>query len=190
MRLTETVLRSLAAPAQDSIVGDDATTGLYFRHSAATGKITWVYRTRKGGAWRVEKIGQWPGVSLAAARARATALHDSVIPEAMTFGALLSEWFERRIEPRYRQTRNVGIYVAKGKAVLGSTKLTSLTTAGLVASSRTTPRSHLFRQTAAYRTGNSPSPMPWNAAICKPIRLTAPPRASLAARKIPCSHTD
>ncbi|KWR82799.1 hypothetical protein RN01_11735 [Cupriavidus sp. SHE] len=114
-------------------MGDDATTGLYFRHSAATGKITWVYRTRKGGAWRVEKIGQWPGVSLAAARARATALHDSVIPEAMTFGALLSEWFERRIEPRYRQTRNVGIYVAKGKAVLGSTKLTSLTTAGLVA---------------------------------------------------------
>jgi len=131
MRMTETILRNLPPPTKDTLDGDDSTRGLYLRRYAS-GRRTWLYRTRKGGAWRTENLGEWPGINLARARERATALASSTLPDSLTFGALLDEWYSRRIEPHYKQTSTISTYVARGKQWLGSTKLTQLTTATLV----------------------------------------------------------
>ena len=50
----------------------------------------------------------------------------------MTFGALLDEWFRRRIETNYKQLKDVETYVARGKQWAGNIKLTQLTTPLLV----------------------------------------------------------
>lgn len=131
MKLTETIVRNLPTPTKDTLDGDDATRGLYLRRYSS-GRRTWLYRTRKGGSWRTENLGEWPGINLAAARAKATALGTATLPDAMTFGALLGEWYDRRIEPNYRVTKNIATYVDRGRLWLGNVKLTQLTTATLV----------------------------------------------------------
>jgi integrase len=131
MRLTETIVRNLPTPTKDTLDGDDATTGLYLRRYAS-GRRTWLYRTRKGGSWRTENLGEWPGINLAQARAKATALSTITLPDAVTFGTLLSEWYDRRIEPNYRVTNTILTYVERGKAWLGNVKLTQLDTPALV----------------------------------------------------------
>lgn len=131
MKLTETIVRNLPTPTKDTLDGDDATRGLYLRRYAS-GRRTWLYRTRKGGAWRTENLGEWPHVNLAHARAKATAMATATLPDAVTFGTLLSEWFKRRIEPNYRVTKNIETYVDRGTAWLGNVKLTQLTTPALV----------------------------------------------------------
>jgi integrase len=50
----------------------------------------------------------------------------------MTFGQLLDKWYEKRIESRYRQTRNVEVYANFGKRELGNVQLSRLTTPMLV----------------------------------------------------------
>ena len=136
MRLTETIVRNLPTPTKDSLDSDDATRGLYLRRYAS-GRRTWLYRTRKGGSWRTENLGEWPGINLAQARAKATALATAALPDSVTFGALLDEWYERRIEPNYRVTKNIATYVDRGRAWLGNVKLTQLTTAMLVSKLKT-----------------------------------------------------
>ena len=131
MKLTETIVRNLPTPAKDTLDGDDATRGLYLRRYAS-GRRTWLYRTRKGGSWRTENLGEWPGINLASARAKAAALATTTLPHAMTFGTLLAEWYDRRIEPTYRVTKNIITYVDRGTAWLGNVKLTQLTTPMLV----------------------------------------------------------
>jgi len=131
MKLTETVLRKLTAPKKAELHSDDLTSGLYLK-LATSGRKSWIYRTRKGGAWRVVTIGTYPAMSLAAARQKALELSGSDIPEAMTFGQLLDAWYEKRIEPNYKVTKNIETYVSRGKEWLGNVQLSALTTRQLV----------------------------------------------------------
>jgi integrase len=45
-----------------------------------TGRSTWVLRTRIGGTWRVQQLGDWPTVGLHLARQRAQAARDELAP--------------------------------------------------------------------------------------------------------------
>lgn len=125
MPLTETAIRRLPNPEKEKLIGDGR--GLYLR-CYPSGRRSWLYRSRKGGAWKTRNLGEWPGVSLAEARNKAAALDKRALPDTVTFGALLDEWFQRRIEPRYKVTKNIDVYVNKGKAEAGNTSLPQLTT--------------------------------------------------------------
>lgn len=125
MSLTETDIRKLKDPAKEKLIGDER--GLYLR-CYPSGRRSWLYRSRKGGSWKTRNLGEWPGVSLAEARNKAAHLDKRVLPESVTFGDLLDEWFQRRIEPRYKVTKNIEVYVTKGKAEAGSVRLSQLTT--------------------------------------------------------------
>lgn len=125
MALTETEIRKLKNPDREKLIGDER--GLYIR-CYPSGRRSWLFRSRKGGAWKTRNLGEWPAVSLAEARTKAAALSNQDLPEAATFGALLDEWFTRRIEPRYKVTKNIEVYVNKGKAELGNVMLSALST--------------------------------------------------------------
>jgi integrase len=125
MALTETELRKLKNPEREKLIGDER--GLYIR-CYPSGRRSWLFRSRKGGTWKTRNLGEWPAVSLAEARTKAAALSNQDLPDAATFGALLDEWFTRRIEPRYKVTKNIEVYVNKGKAELGNVMLSALTT--------------------------------------------------------------
>lgn len=125
MALTESGIRKLKNPAKEKLIGDER--GLYLR-CYPSGRRSWLYRSRKGGSWKTRNLGEWPGVSLAEARTKAAALDKRALPDSVTFGALLDEWFHRRIEPRYKITKNIEVYVRRGKSEAGSTPLPQLTT--------------------------------------------------------------
>lgn len=132
MPLTETTIRRLPKPATPQLINDGR--GLYLRH-LPSGNKSFVFRTRAGGAWRVITLGKWPGVTLAAARAKAADLSGKTtpLPGAMTFGRLLETWFAEEIEPRYAIPKSPLVYVQYGKRQLGNVQLNALSTAKLVA---------------------------------------------------------
>lgn len=129
MPLTETAIRRMPDPPKERLIGDER--GLYLR-CYPSGRRSWLFRTRAGGSWKTRNLGEWPAVTLAEARVKASALSGTVLPEAVTFGALLDEWYQRRIEPRYRATKNVETYVARGKQWAGNDRLSQLSTSRLV----------------------------------------------------------
>jgi integrase len=131
MKLTETVLSKMASPAVAELISDDLTRGLYLKRYTS-GRKTWLYRTRKGGAWRVVTMGAHPAMSLAKARQKALEMAGNDIPDAMTFGQLLDVWYNKIIEPNYKVTKNIETYVARGKEWLGNVQLSALTTKQLV----------------------------------------------------------
>jgi len=125
MALTESALKKLKDPDREKLIGDER--GLYIR-CYPSGRRTWLYRSRKGGSWKTRNLGEWPAVGLAEARNRAATLSKQVLPESATFGDLLDEWFQRRIEPRYKVTKNIEVYVTKGKDELGNLLLSNINT--------------------------------------------------------------
>lgn len=134
MKLTETIVGKLPPAASSKIPDhfcDDLTSNLYIKVTH-TGRKTWTYRTRKGGTWRVVTMGKYPVMTLAKARQKALELAGGDIPDAMTFGQLLDIWYKKRIEPRYKVTKNIETYVARGKDWLGNVQLSALTTKQLV----------------------------------------------------------
>jgi len=133
MKLTETIVRNLPTPKKPTLSSDDLTANLYLKISAA-GTKAFVYRARRGKQWEVVTLGRFPAMSLAAARKKANDLNDRKEGSAsLTFGELLDEWFSARIEPRYKVTKNIETYVARGKDTLGNKQLAALTTRELVA---------------------------------------------------------
>ncbi|HPR05672.1 MAG TPA: integrase family protein [Denitromonas sp.] len=129
MPLTETAIRRMSPPEREKLIGDER--GLYLR-IYPSGRRTWLFRTRVGGSWKTRNLGDWPTVTLAEARVKASKLAGKLLPEAMTFGVLLDEWYNRRIEPEYRATKNIAVYVRRGKDLAGHQRLSQLTTARLV----------------------------------------------------------
>ncbi|HHW66053.1 MAG TPA: integrase family protein [Rhodocyclaceae bacterium] len=129
MALTETAIKRMAPPDRERLVGDDR--GLYLR-CYPSGRRTWLFRTRVGGSWKTRNLGDYPAVSLAEARVKASHLSGKNLPESVTFGALLDEWYMKRIAPRYKATKNILVYVGKGKTWAGNDRLSALTAARLV----------------------------------------------------------
>lgn len=138
MRLTETLLKSMRDPDEKPLViTDDSTEGLYFklnpRKRNGDALRVWQYRTRKGGVERAITLGRWPGMSLTAARQKALELGKGAPPDALTFGKLALQWFERRIEHEYKRTDNVEVYVRyAARPPLGNMQCARLTTSVLV----------------------------------------------------------
>lgn len=128
MPLTETGIKKMLFPSKEKLIGDER--GLYIR-CYPSGRRTWLFRSRVGGSWKTRNLGEWPAVTLAEARIKAASLAGKLLPEAVTFGALLDEWFQRQIEPRYRVTRNIETYVEKGKKWAGNDRLSHLSAARL-----------------------------------------------------------
>lgn len=96
------------------------------------GTKTWVIRRKRAGKTTTETIGEFPDMNCAAAREAFAKRSFSPTVNKMTFGDLLDEWFKRRIEPKYRVTRNIKTYVNRAKAEFGNTALPRLTTPQLV----------------------------------------------------------
>ncbi len=130
MALTETIIRKMPDPPKEKLIGDER--GLYIR-CYPSGRRSWLFRTRVGGSWKTRNLGEWPGVTLAEARIKASSLSGKLLPESVTFGALLDEWYLRRIEPNYRVTKNILVYVTRGKQWAGNDRLSSLTASRLSA---------------------------------------------------------
>lgn len=132
MRLTETIVRALPPPSKPTLTSDALTPNLYLK-VAITGTKSFVYRARRNGQWEVVTLGRFPAMTLAAARKKASELAERKDAGAsLTFGGLLDLWFSARIEPRYRVTKNIEVYVNRGKATLGSRQLSVLTARELV----------------------------------------------------------
>jgi len=129
MKLTETIIRGFDPVTVPTLYGDDATQGLYLKQYPS-GKMTYVYRTRKGGAWRVVTLGD---IGLSNARRAALKLAQEDIPDAMTMGDLLDRWYLLKIEPNYKTTRNIETYVGHVKDWFGNRQAATVTTRELVA---------------------------------------------------------
>lgn len=130
MPLTETAIKRMPNPEKEKLIGDER--GLYLR-CYPSGRRSWLFRTRVGGSWKTRNLGDWPAVGLSEARVKASALAGKHLPESVTFGDLLDDWYKKRIEPRYRVTKNIETYVANGKRWAGNDRLSSLSAARLVA---------------------------------------------------------
>jgi hypothetical protein len=78
MQLTESKLRRLPAVDKDTLHGIG--NGLYLRQSA-TGRLTWLYRTKSLGQTQKRKLGVWPAMSMAAAKAEAAKLVSRGMPD-------------------------------------------------------------------------------------------------------------
>lgn len=130
MAFTETSIRTLPRHTEKEILLGDGR-GLYLR-CYPSGRKSWLFRTRVGGSWRTRNLGEYPAVSLAEARIKSAALSGKTLPASVTFGQLLDEWYNREIEPKYKVTKNIEVYVNHGKAKAGSEKLSNLTTMRLM----------------------------------------------------------
>ena len=131
MEMTETILRKIKPSDKHELHSDENTKGLYLK-VYISGRRSWLYRSRKGSAWRVVTLGTYPAMNLAKARQQALAMGEDAIPDAMTFGQLLDRWYESQIEPHYKVTKNIETYVDRGKQWLGNVQLSALKTSALV----------------------------------------------------------
>lgn len=129
MSLTETAIRKLATPDADTFMGDG--NNLYLRLSP-TGRKTWMYRTKMAGKTQKQKLGVWPAMSLAMARAKAADLNTRTLPENAKAESVAQEWYERTIEPNYKATKNAEVYLRRFIRFFGSRNIGTLSTAELV----------------------------------------------------------
>ena len=102
------------------------------------GTKTWVIRRKRKDAntgkdkTTTQTIGEFPGMNCEAARHAFAKRSFSLDLNRLTFGELLDEWYSRRIEPRYRVTKNAKVYITKAKAEFGTVALARLTAPQLV----------------------------------------------------------
>lgn len=113
-RLTDRSIRNLKPADRDRWVGDG--NGLWLR-VRTTGTKVFVLRTKRGGRARVITLGEFPGVTLGAARLEAAKLGADRAghllrgeSEPLTVTELAKEYFDRRIAGRYRRTKSARTY--------------------------------------------------------------------------------
>ncbi len=128
---TESVIKKLPAVTKDKMhgIGD----GLYLRQSPG-GRLTWIYRTKVNGQTIKRNLGTFPSVGMAQAKAESAVLNTKTLPANTTVAKISQQWFERVIEPTYKQTKNVEVYVRRLEREFGSRIIQTITTADLVAS--------------------------------------------------------
>lgn len=127
--LSDRLIRDSKPGATEKWTSDGA--GLYIR-IRPNGTKTWFIRRKRAGKTTTETLGEFPQMNCAAARAALAKRSFSPSLEKITFGALLDEWYARRIEPKYRVTKTIRTYVELAKSVFGGTTLPRLTTPQLV----------------------------------------------------------
>jgi integrase len=139
INVTETALRRLPAVSRETDHGIGG--NLYLRQSP-TGRLTWFHRSKSAGRINKRKLGVWPAMSLAAARAEAAKLNTTAMPDNTRTDALADLWFERVIEPTYKVTKNAKVYSERLKRYFGHRNIGTLTTAELVANLTTYGKRH------------------------------------------------
>ena len=127
--LSDRRIRDTKPGTTDKWISDGAGLNIRIRPN---GTKTWVIRRKHNGKTTTETIGEFPAVTCA--DARTAFAKKSFTPDLtkITFADLLDEWYSRRIEPRYRVTKNIKVYVTRAKAEFGKIILQKLTTAQLV----------------------------------------------------------
>lgn len=100
--------------------------GLYLKH-APSGLKTWLYRSRKGGSWTVLKIGEFPALKTAAARGKLAGLLNKSTSAPLTKD-VVNEYWDRRIEGRYKNHKNVRVYADRLRDEFGRKPIDELTT--------------------------------------------------------------
>jgi integrase len=125
MPLTETDIKALKPhPERHRWVNDGA--GLYLR-IAPSGRRTWTWRTKRNGTTRYTTIGEWPALSVKAARAALSKRTGRATPpNALTVKDAFEEWYSDQIEPNYRRVKNMRVYVDRAIAEFGSRRLQEL----------------------------------------------------------------
>ena len=128
MPLTETDIKAIKPhPTGHRWVGDGG--GLYLR-VAPSDRRTWIWRTKRAGKTSYFTIGEWPELSVKQARVAMLKRTGRATPaNAMTVKDALEEWYSDQIEPKYRVTKNVRVYVNRASAEFGSRRLQELTRA-------------------------------------------------------------
>lgn len=127
--LSDRKIRDIKPGAVDKWLSDGDGLNIRVRPN---GTKTWVIRRKRAGKTSTETIGEFPGMGCAEAREAFAKRSFSPNLNKMAFGDLLDEWFKRRIEPRYRVTKNIRTYVERAKAEFGSTALSRLAAPQLV----------------------------------------------------------
>jgi integrase len=102
-KLSDRIIRDLKPGAVDTWISDGDGLNIRIRQN---GTKTWVIRRKRGGKTGTETIGEFPDMDCKAARAEFAKRSFSPNLNRLTFGELLDEWYSRRIEPRYRVTKN------------------------------------------------------------------------------------
>lgn len=122
MPLTETDIKALKPdPARHRWLNDGG--GLYLR-IAPSDRRTWIWRTKRSGTTSYTTIGEWPALTVKAARtALAKRTGRATPPNALTVTAALEEWFTDQIEPHYRRMKNTRVYVDWAIAHFGAMRL-------------------------------------------------------------------
>lgn len=130
VHITETALRKLPAVQKDTThtIGD----GLVLRQSPS-GRLTWGYRAFKNGQPIKRTIGTWPAMSLVQAKAEAARLNLKAQPATAKTADVADDWFRNVIEPTYKVTKNIEVYVNRLQRAFGHRPIQSLTKVELVA---------------------------------------------------------
>lgn len=116
--LTETKIQRLKPPAKHArLVGDRA--GLYLKHYPS-GRKTWVHRSRRGGRWSITPLGEYPSIPLNTARSKAAIIAGRAEGTSVRTSALVQEFWDKRIEPRYKRTDNTKVYANRLRDNFGS----------------------------------------------------------------------
>jgi integrase len=128
MKLTETGIKTFKPhPSRHRWISDGD--GLYLR-VMPSGRQSWIWRTKRAGHTSYFTIGEWPAMTVKAARqALAKRTGRATPPNAMTVGDALSEWYDDQIAPRYKVTKNMRTYVERATAEFGARRLQELTRA-------------------------------------------------------------
>jgi len=126
--LTETDIKAARAdPTRDRWLNDGA--GLYLRIVPGD-RRTWVWRTKRNRVTSYTTLGTWPDMSVKRARAElAKRTGRATPPNALTVKDALEEWFSEAIEPSYRSTKGIRVYVDRAVAEFGGRRLQELTRA-------------------------------------------------------------
>lgn len=127
--LSDRKIRNAKPAEKDLWLNDGA--GLYCR-VRPNGTKTFVLRRKRSGNTTKVTLGSFSDMTIAEARSAAGKLSNVIETRKLTFGDTLDEWYTRRIEPRYRVTKNICTYVRLAKEEFGALPLRRLTTAALV----------------------------------------------------------
>ena len=127
---TESAIKRLPAVAAEKLhtCGD----GLYLRQSPK-GRLTWVYRAMTRGNPVKRNLGIYPAMSVAQAKAETAKLNLKAQPATVTSADVARDWFEKVIEPNYRVTKNIEVYVSRFERAFGRKPIQSITKPELVA---------------------------------------------------------
>lgn len=130
MALTETKIKALPFPEKDTLVSDG--NNLYLRLSPS-GRKTWVYLSQTDWVRRKRKLGTWPALNVAQARAKAAMLSAAAdVHDVVKVEAAVGLWLERVIMPRYKRTQNIDVYARLLVEQFGHRPVDLLTTRELV----------------------------------------------------------